>query len=111
MKYCPPPPTELGYSTKVYFNACCKPSPLFDTSKLLSGLPYSLGPGYLAETLQAVVQLLLDLCSDPGAALEHLPEGNGLFVSAKTNEGMSVPKKICSPRKLSEYWSELYKYA
>ena len=80
-------------------------------SKIPSGLPYSLGPGYLAETLQSVVQLLLDLCSNPGAALERIPEGNGLLLSANTLAGVSIAKKMCTPRKLSEYWSQLFGYA
>ena len=102
---------ELGYSTKVYFNACCKPSPLFNTSRIPSDLPYSFGPGYLADTLQGVVQLLLDLCSDPVDALKRLPKGNGLLLSAKANAESSVVKKIPSPKKLSEYWTQLYSYA
>ena len=101
----------LGYSTKVYFNACCKPSPLFDRSKLLSCLPFSLGPGFLAETMQAVLQTLLDMCSDPAAALERIPEGNGLLLSADVGDGVCKSKRFFSPTKLSEYWTVLYKYA
>ena len=67
----------LGYSTKVYFNACCKPSPLFDTSKLLSSLPLSLGPGHLSDSLKNVLQLLLDLCVNPEEALNKLPTAPG----------------------------------
>lgn len=102
---------DLGYSTKVYFNACCKPSPLFDQSKLLSSLPFSLGPGYLSETMQAVLQLLLDLCSDPVAAMERIPKGNGLALSAKTADGEYKSQRFNSPMKLSEYWTQLYAYA
>lgn len=105
------PCPELGYSTKVYFNACCKPSPLFDASKILSLLPYYLGPGYLVETLQAVTQLLLDMCLDSGTALERFPEGDGFLLSAKSRQGITVRKKMISPQKLSEYWSQLYNYA
>lgn len=101
----------MGYSTKVYFNACCKPSPLFDTAKVLSSLPFSLGPGYLAETMQTVLQLLLDLCIDPAAALKLIPSGNGLDLVARNAEGIIKIQKFSSPGKLSEYWNKLYYYA
>lgn len=67
----------LGYSTKVYFNACCKPSPLLDTSKLLSSLPLSLGPGHLSDSIKNVLQLLLDLCVNPEEGLNRLPTAPG----------------------------------
>ena len=101
----------LGYSTKVYFNACCKPSPLFDQSKVLSSLPFAIGPGYLAETMQSVIQLLLDLCVDSAAALERIPVGNGLALIGRTPEGVIKSQKFSSPGKLSDYWSRLYGYA
>lgn len=97
----------LGYSTKVHFNACCKPGPLFNKKKIMSDLPFSMGPGHLAETMQAVLQLLLNLCSDPVAALERIPEGTGLTLTV----GKVVSKKIASPEKLSDYWQQLYNYA
>jgi len=113
---CFPPPVHashsaLGYSTKVYFNACCKPSPLFDEQKLLSHLPISIGPGHLAETMRAVLQLLLDLCQDPLAALERLPNGSGPPVVAHTADGGITSHGFPPPTKLSDYWSQLYKYA
>ncbi len=101
----------LGYSTKVYFNACCKPSPLFDTSKVLSSLPFSIGPGHLSHTMQAVLQLLLDFCTNPAAALERIPTGNGLVLVARTTEGVIKSQKFSSPGKLSDYWARLYNYA
>lgn len=70
----------LGYSTKVYFNACCKPSPLFDVELLLSSLPVSLGPGHLADSMRNVVQLLVDLCVNPEDALNKLPTAAGSVV-------------------------------
>ena len=100
--------SALGYSTKVYFNACCKPGPLLNKEKVLSSLPFSLGPGHLAETMHTVLQFLVDLCTDPVAALERIPEGNGFTLTAGTGE---VCKKIASPVKLSDYWRQLYHYA
>ena len=73
----------------------------------MSDLPFSMGPGHLAETMQAVLQLLLNLCSDPVAALERIPEGTGLTLTV----GKVVSKKIASPEKLSDYWQQLYNYA
>lgn len=99
---------DLGYSTKVHFNACCKPSPIFNKAKVLSSLPFSLGPGYLEETMQNVLQLLLDLCADPASALERIPEGNGVTFTVGTG---GVCKKIASPAKLSDYWRQLYNCA
>ena len=72
--------TALGYSSKVYFNACCKPSPLFDQKKLLSSLPLSLGPSHLSDSMKNVVQLLLDLCTDPEEALNRLPTAAGIYM-------------------------------
>ena len=103
--------TALGYSTKVYFNACCKPSPLFDSTKVLSALPLSIEPGYLADTMHKVLQLLLDLCKDPLSALERLPEGDGPLLTVKTSGGEFVSKKFPVPKKLSDYWTNIYKYA
>lgn len=105
-----PSVVALGYSTKVYFNACCKPSVLFDATKIPSNLHFSVGPGFLAETMQAVLQHMLDLCIDPVAALERIPEGNGLVLYAKS-AGVLSSKKFPSPEKLSSYWSNLYSYA
>ena len=84
---------------------------MFDKAKLLSSLPFSLGPGYLSETMQAVLQLLLDMCSDPVAAMQRIPEGNGLVLSARTAEGEYKCKRFSSPLKLSDYWTQLYTYA
>ena len=103
--------TALGYSTKVYFNACCKPSPLFDPNKVHSTLPFCIEPGYLGDTMQKVLQLFLDLSNDPPSSLERLPNGDGPVLSVKMSDGQQVMKKIPPPRKLSDYWSQLYKYA
>lgn len=59
--------------------------------------------------MQSVLQLLLDMCTDPAAALERIPEGNGLTLTAGSNKGVS--KKVWSPGKLSDYWCQLYSYA
>ena len=102
----------LGYSTKVHFNACCKPSPLFDPHKVLTKLPFSIGPGHLADTLQVVLQTLLDLCLDPVAALELIPAaGVGPLIVAHTSDGDVASKHIIVPSKLSEYWLQLYEYS
>lgn len=103
--------TELGYSTKVYFNACCKPSPLFSLSKVLSKLPFSVGPGHMAETMQAVLQVLLNLCSDPASALDRLPSGSGMLLVVTTASGDIKSQSFPYPTKLSEYWPRVYKYA
>ena len=80
MFFLPQMHTALGYSTKVYFNACCKPSPLFDSARLLSSLPISLGPAHLADSMKNVVQLLIDLCTNPEEALNRLPTATGVCV-------------------------------
>ena len=103
--------TALGYSTKVYFNACCKPSPLFDPSKVLSSLPFCLEASFLADNTQKVLQLFLDLSKDPMASLEVLPEGDGPALIVKTSDGQVVTRNFPAPLKLSDYWSNLYKYA
>lgn len=59
--------------------------------------------------MRAVVQLLLDLCVDPAAALQRIPEGDGLILVAGPAGG--VCKKMVSPGKLSDYWRQLYGYA
>ena len=100
--------TVLGYSTKVYFNICCKPSPLFDPDKVLSDLPFSLGPGYIAETTQTVLQLLVNLCKDPVAGLDQLPCGNGVSLVATSSDGLVTTSEFDVPCKLSTYWSMLY---
>ena len=101
----------LGYSTKVYFNACCKPSPLFDPQKVLASLPISLGPSHLQVTMQSVLQLLLDLCYDPVAALEKIPCGMGPVLVAHTKDGEMASHGFPPPAKLSEYWIQLYEYS
>ena len=103
--------TALGYSTKVYFNACCKPSPLFDPQKVLTNLPLSIGPGHLAETMRLVLQFMLDLCFDPVAALERIPSGVGPVLVARTQDGEVASHGFAPPNKLSEYWDQLYSYA
>lgn len=103
--------TALGYSTKVYFNACCKPSPLFDPNRVLSSLPFCLEAGFLADNTQKVLQLFLDLSKDPVASLEVLPEGDGPALIVKTSDDQVVTRKCPAPQKLSDYWSNLYKYA
>lgn len=101
----------LGYSTKVYFNACCQPSPLFARGKLLSSLPLSLGPGHLVETMRAVLQLLLDLCADPVAALARIIPGGGPALVARNQEGVVDSRGFPPPSKLSEFWQQLYHWA
>ena len=103
--------TALGYTTKVYFNACCTPSPLFDKQKVLSHLPISIGPGHLTETMRTVLQLLLDLCQDPIAALEQIPGGPGPALIAHNADREIQSQGFLPPTKLSDYWSQLYKYA
>ena len=105
------PVSALGYSTKVYFNACCKPSPLFDNDKLISSLPLCFEAGYLTDSTHKVLQLFLDLSKDPLATLERLPEGEGPLLTVTTSSGQVVTKKCPSPAKLSEYWSNLYRCA
>ncbi|KAL5457546.1 hypothetical protein EMCRGX_G034816 [Ephydatia muelleri] len=100
----------LGYSTKVYFNACCKPSPLFDLTKVCTTLPFSYGPGHIVETMQAVLQIMVNLCHDPITALQKLPKGNGPAIVAHTSTG-EVSQGFPPPTKLSEYWLHLYHYA
>ena len=101
----------LGYSTKVYFNACCKPSPLFDPNKVISSLPFSFEAGYLTEMTQKVLQLFVDLCKDPLSTLQRLPEGDGPVITAKSSTGELLTRKCPAPKKLSDYWVSLYKYA
>ena len=103
--------TALGYTTKVYFNACCTPSPLFDKQKVLTHLPISIGPGHLTETMRTVLQLLLDLCQDPIAALERIPGGPGPALIAHNADREIKSQGFLPPTKLSDYWSQLYKYA
>ena len=101
----------LGYSTKVYFNACCSPSPLFDKDKVLHNLPLSLGPSHIAPSLRAVLQLLVDLCIDSEYGLSLIPEGTGPTISAKTKTGKTMTKSISAPSKLSQYWMQIYDYS
>ncbi len=104
--------TDRDYRTRVYFNACCKPSPLLDPSKVLSKLPFSLGPRYRMDvTLQAVLKQLLDLCSDPVTALDCLPStGSGMLLVTTTATGKLKSKGFCCPSSSSEFWSLLLKY-
>ena len=102
----------LGYTTKVYFNACCIPSPLFDEAMVLTCLPLSIGPGYIADTMQELVQLLLNLCRDPLDAVKLIPDevsGVEVHVVSPIGEGV-VTKCFSPPTKLSGYWSDVYYY-
>lgn len=101
----------VGYSTKVFFNACCKPSPLFDQQKVLSKLPLSVGPSHLAPAMQTVLQLMLDLCLEPEAALSLVPDGSGPLLFVYNGKGEVVSHGFPPPDKLSDYWSQLYSYA
>ena len=105
------PFSALGYSTKIYFNACCKPSPLFDVNKVASSLPFSFEAGYFAETTQKVLQLFVDLSKDPLTALQRFPEGDGPVITAKSLTGEVFTRKCQVPKKLSDYWINMYKYA
>ena len=87
---------------------CCRPSPLFDPDKVISDLPFSLGPGNIAETTQSVLQLLVNLCKDPVAALAHVPSGNGPSIVAKSSETAMSSIQLGVPKKLSSYWSMLF---
>lgn len=109
-KHLPLYTSALGYSTKVYFNACCKPSPLFDFTKVCTTLPFSYGPGHIVETMQAVLQIMVNLCHDPIIALQKLPKGNGPPIVAHTSTG-EVSQGFPPPTKMSEYWLHLYNYA
>ena len=100
----------LGYSTKVYFNACCKPSALFDKERL-GGVPYSIGPAHIGQTMREVLQLLVDLCVDPGHALSLVQKGPGPVLQAQSNTGDVMVTTFAPPTKLSEYWTQLYTYA
>ena len=51
--------------------------------KLLSTLPVSLGPAHLAESLKNVIQLLIDLCTNPEEALNRLPTAAGVCVCVR----------------------------
>lgn len=92
---------------------CCVPSPLFDSTKVVTDLPFFIGPGGIAETTQSVVQLLVNLCRDPVSALAHIPSGSGPSVVAESAEsGMSsVQLHVGVPVKLSAYWSMLFQFA
>lgn len=61
--------------------------------------------------MQAVLQLLLDLCTDPASALDRIPAGSGLLLIATNAAGEIKSQSFPSPIKLSEYWSQLYSYA
>ena len=100
----------LGYTTKIYFNACCKPSPLFDKQLVLHSLPLSLGPGYIHDTLQALLQLLLDLTIQPWTVLETIRDGSGPELRITGPNGKTITKHFPVPDKLSQYWSEIYYY-
>ncbi|CAI8050289.1 Polyhomeotic-like protein 2 [Geodia barretti] len=95
----------LGYSTKVYFNACCRPSPLFDETLLLSSLPISLGPSHLADAMRNIIQLLVDFCVNPEEALNKLPTA-----AAKRGDVIVSSHSIPAPGKLSEFWIQLYNH-
>ncbi len=104
--------TALGYSTKVYFNMCCLPSPLFDPAKVISDLPFSIGPGGIAKTTQSVLQLLVSLCTDQVSALSHIPSGGGPSVVAWPVKGAQQSSvRLGVPIKLSAYWSMLFQFA
>ena len=106
------PHTVLGYTTKVYFNACCNPSPLFDDTMVLRCLPLSIGPGYIGDTIQELVQLLLKLCKDPLDAIKLLPdEASGVQVHAVSPiTGGVATRHFIPPTKLSSYWTDVYYY-
>lgn len=101
----------LGYSTKVYFNACCHPSPLFDREKVVHCLPLSLGPSHIALSLRAILQLFVDLCEDKEQALTLIMEGKGPTVTATARTGETLTKSFAAPSKLSQYWLQVYDYS
>lgn len=99
----------LGYSTKVYFNACCKPSPLFNSE--YHYIPYSTGPDHIADTMRDVLQVMINLCSDPVQGLNLVPKGPGLVLQAQKTGGETVTSTFTPPNKLSDYWAQIYAYA
>lgn len=103
----------LGYTTKVYFNACCIPSPLFNKTLVHQLLPLSIGPGYIGDTLQTLVQLLIDFCNEPYNAIKMIAteSNNGPQLKAITPSGETIYRNITSPTKLSSYWSDVYYYS
>lgn len=90
---------------------CCKPSPLFEPDKIISNLPFSIGPGTISETAQSVLQLLVNLCKDPVAALALVPNGSGPCITATSSEGVVSSIQFSELKKLSSYWSTLLQFA
>ncbi len=89
---------------------CCVPSPLLDPAKVISDLPFSIGPGTIAEITQSVLQLLVNLCRDPVSALSHISSGNGpTLVAENLTSFMQV--QVGVPVKLSAYWSMLFQFS
>ena len=99
----------LGYSTKVYFNACCKPSELFNQDHRF--LPYSIGPGHIATNMKEVLQVLINMCLDPAHGLSLVQKGPGPVLQAQTSSGETLLSTFTPPNKLSDYWTQLYAYA
>ncbi len=57
-----------------------------------------------------MLQLFVDLCKDPLAALQRIPEGDGPIIIAHSPTGV-LTRKCLAPEKLSEYWIRMYQYA
>ena len=80
-------------------------------NKVASSLPFSFEAGYFAETTQKVLQLFIDLSKDPLTALQRFPEGDGPVITAKSLTSEVFTRKCQVPKKLSDYWINMYKYA
>lgn len=98
---------DLGYSTQVFFNACCKPPELLDRQKVACNLPFTLQPSTLAESTRQFFLVLISVSNDPKAIFDAIPEGSGPVISVQTLSGQTVQKSILAPVTLSQYWSLL----
>ena len=106
-----PHPLELGYSTQLYLNACCRPPSCLSPEKIATSMPFCLPPATLSEATQQFFQTMLDLSREPLEVLSRVPEGQGLAVTAHGPNGERAHRLTVSPRTLSQYWSSVMDFA
>ena len=104
--------TELGYSTQVYFNACCKPPRSLDFSKVTNLLPYTIEASTLDESTLKFFQVILSISADPHAVFECIPKGLGPSLSLASESSSKLhQRQIYTPVTLSQFWSLIVGFA
>ena len=61
--------------------------------------------------MRQILQLLINMCTDPRLGLGLIQKGPGPMLEARTEAGDVIVTTFTPPSKLSDYWNQLYAYA